>query len=137
MKTIQKWAVAAVVLFFASFTNALSAQTPFSHEEMVSIKPHSLDKMVVIHYLKKQFGLQNIGSNLGKGTESTEARVAVTLFKSLKSDQAKDVKTALMAITSKGTGDERSVLDEDAPNLVKCSSLNYPDLWYALELCTK
>jgi hypothetical protein len=134
MKTIQKWAVALFLFVALACVNSVSAQRIFSKEEMVGLDRNQLNKFAVIHHLKKHCGIEKAGNDYGKGIESSEGRLAFTLFKSLQSSQLKDIKAALQAMDNKGSGE---FFDKaDAPQKVKCSILTYDDFWEWAGLCT-
>lgn len=141
MKTIQKWAVIAIVLF--SFAQNASAQRVFTAAEMAKISPSSLDKAAVLHFMKMNFSVDDpFYYKKDKGLESTEARVAATLIKVLTSAQMQSLKATLENQNQKGAGGDKNKTTGGASltitfDATDCDVLNYGDFWYSMGLCHK
>lgn len=136
MKTIvhvKTICFASIMLFAAIFAAPIKAQSPLSDAQMKGLQVTDYNKAVIIYYLKTQLGVSVGSEKPSKDHTSMEARIAVTLVKALSEKERMQCQNNL-----KGAGGDKNKTQQPTQdNLVACSGLNYPTMWYYLDLCTK
>ena len=144
MKTVinlKQLLLATAFIFCAGLFSSLSAQASnqrvdvlpdgiihyLSATEMNGLHPTDYNKAVIIYYLKTQLGVAVGTEKPSKDQNSMEARIALTLVKALSDKDRSQIHDRLIFAGAAKNSTSQS--------LVPCSGLNYPNMWYYLDLC--